>query len=316
MPWLNTRWVSFFGVTTAVMIIVVSITGWRNYESGVNLKSAINAYGVDVNGDPNNGFTNWTSSNFVLGTLLSFDSFDATKGVLGFRIDYAPLNNLMETDPETVPIVPVRLVLTTTTVNFPANITMPFQTVSQVLDGDINSYPFDIYSFDYTISAYSSPTNVSYGDPLPLTIFSQGAFQGFTVGTKFSGSDDGSSVTITLTVKRSTTTKAFAIIIFMVMWCLSLSIFTAAMSVWFREKKVEPPLIAISTALLFALPNIRNSQPGVPPVAGTTSDMVGFFWNLMLVAISAVSLLVNYIVKNARERPKPVVTDVEFEGRK
>jgi Domain of unknown function (DUF4436) len=56
------------------------------------------------------------------------------------------------------------------------------------------------------------------------------------------------------------------------MWSLSLSIFVAAMSVWFREEKVELSLIAISTALLFALPNIRNSQPGIPPTAGTTSD--------------------------------------------
>jgi hypothetical protein len=56
------------------------------------------------------------------------------------------------------------------------------------------------------------------------------------------------------------------------MWALSLSIFIAAMSVWFREKTVELGVIAISTGLLFALPNVRNSQPGIPPIAGTTSD--------------------------------------------
>jgi hypothetical protein len=94
------------------------------------------------------------------------------------------------------------------------------------------------------------------------------------------------------------------------MWGLSLSIFVAAMSIWFREKKVELPLIAISTALLFALPNVRNSQPGVPSIAGTTADseymfglhfglslilthlcvVVGFFWNLLLVAIRYVKI--------------------------
>ena len=56
------------------------------------------------------------------------------------------------------------------------------------------------------------------------------------------------------------------------MWFLSLSIFVAAMSVWFRGKNAELPLVAISTALLFALPNIRNSQPGVPSPVGTTED--------------------------------------------
>lgn len=56
------------------------------------------------------------------------------------------------------------------------------------------------------------------------------------------------------------------------MWCLSGGIFVAAMSVWFGGKKVELPLIAISAALLFALPNVRNSQPGISTAAGTTSD--------------------------------------------
>ena len=56
------------------------------------------------------------------------------------------------------------------------------------------------------------------------------------------------------------------------MWFLSLSVFIAAMSVFFRGKHTELPLVAISTALLFALPNIRNSQPGVPSPVGTTED--------------------------------------------
>ena len=59
---------------------------------------------------------------------------------------------------------------------------------------------------------------------------------------------------------------------FTVMWFLSLSVFIAAMSVFFRGKHTELPLVAISTALLFALPNIRNSQPGVPSPVGTTED--------------------------------------------
>ena len=89
------------------------------------------------------------------------------------------------------------------------------------------------------------------------------------------------------------------------MWFLSLSTFIAAMSVWFRGKNTELPLIGISTSLLFALPNIRNSQPGVPSPVGTTEDseskifffnidsisfihmfpVVGFFWNILLVAV-------------------------------
>jgi hypothetical protein len=67
------------------------------------------------------------------------------------------------------------------------------------------------------------------------------------------------------------------------MWYLSGGIFVATMSVWFRKHNVEPSLISISTALVFVLPSVCNSQPGILSVTGTTSDMVGFFWNLLLV---------------------------------
>lgn len=318
MPWLNTRWVSFFGACTALMITVVSIVGWQNFKDGISHRDKFNAYGVDLNSqDLNNLYTNWTSAQFVLGALITVDSFDPAKSTstLGFHMDLAPINNLSAV--EFGPAVPIRLVISSKTVNFPANISMPAQTGSELLDGDINSYPFDAYTVDYYIYAFTSPANGSYGTPLPLTTFVQGTVQGWSVSSVFQGLlDDGSSLQITFTIKRSAVSKAFAIIIFLVMWFLSLSIFVAAMTVWFREKKVEPPLIAISTALLFALPNVRNSMPGIPTTAGTTSDMVGFFWNLLLVAISAISLLINYIIKNKRERPAPKPSDLESNPRK
>jgi ABC-type Co2+ transport system permease subunit len=68
------------------------------------------------------------------------------------------------------------------------------------------------------------------------------------------------------------------------MWGLSSSIFVAAMSTFFRERKPELPLIALSGALLFALPNVRNAQPGIPNVVGTISDMIGYFFNMLLIA--------------------------------
>ncbi|KAJ6451775.1 hypothetical protein C8R45DRAFT_883223, partial [Mycena sanguinolenta] len=177
---------------------------------------------------------------------------------------------------------------------------MPLQNIQQILDGDVNRYPFDVFTVDYHIYAFTSPGNASYGTPLPMTVYADGAVQGFKVDTIFQGLEpyDGSGVQITFVIRRSPITKAFSVIVIIVMWFLSLGIFIAAMSVWFRERKVELPLIAISTALLFALPNVRNSQPGIPSVAGTTSDMVGFFWNLLLVAASAISLIANFVVKS------------------
>jgi hypothetical protein len=46
--------------------------------------------------------------------------------------------------------------------------------------------------------------------------------------------------------------------------------------------------------MIFALPAIRNVQPGSPPI-GCTADYLGFFWALLLVTAGAMILLLNYI---------------------
>ncbi|KAF8174597.1 hypothetical protein K438DRAFT_113333 [Mycena galopus ATCC 62051] len=312
MPRLNVRWIGLFAVSTALIIVLVSVVGYESYKEGTKLKSRFNAFGVELDG-PDAGATNWTSAQYALEVDVTMDSFDPNKSgnMLGFHISYFPRNDLPDdvTDVALVgPSVPVRILLDYATVNFNANTVMPVQTISQILDGDINRYPFDVYTYAYYIYGFTSPGNDSYGTPLPLSIFAFGGIQGFNVDTSFEDLvGDGSGVAVTFTVSRSPITKVFSILIILVMWCLSGGIFIAAMSVWFRERKVELPLIAISTALLFALPNVRNSQPGIPPVAGTTSDMVGFFWNLLLVAASAFSLIINFIIKNRRDPVKPTV---------
>jgi len=49
-------------------------------------------------------------------------------------------------------------------------------------------------------------------------------------------------------------------------------------------------------ALIFALPALRNVQPGVPQV-GAYCDVVGFFWNVGLVAMAAVAISSVWLVR-------------------
>ncbi|KAJ6563381.1 hypothetical protein DFH09DRAFT_1364159 [Mycena vulgaris] len=308
MPYLNIRWISLFAVSTAVLITLVAVVGYESYLEGVKSQNKENDYGVDLaSEDEANFFTNWTSAEFVLAVLFTVDTFDPSKGsnAVGFHLDYFPINQLATTN-ETLlaPAVPVRLLLQSATSNFAANTIMPSTTSTERGDGDVNRYPFDVFTIDYYIYAFTSPEDGSYGTPLPMSVGSAGSIQGFKIDTTIQGQEpfDGSGVLIHVEIKRSPITQAFSVVVILVMWCLSGGVFIAAMSVFFRERKAELPLIALSTALLFALPNVRNSQPGIPSVAGTISDMVGFFWNLLLVASSAISLLANFIVKNGRGR--------------
>ncbi|KAF7368141.1 DUF4436 domain-containing protein [Mycena sanguinolenta] len=289
MPRLNAGWISLFIASMAAIVLLVPVVGYESFKEGTKNKSKYsmsprsNAYGVNVSSDGlANADTNWTDASLALALFVTVDWFDPNKAgaTLGFHIDYYPLNGLVAGNATIsgAPSVPVRLLLQSATSNFAPNTIMPSLAVSEILDGDVNRYPFDVFTVDYLIYAFTSPSNTTYGTPLPLTVYAEGAVQGFKVDTIFQGlEDDGSGVQITFVIKRSPITKAFSVIIIIVMWLLSGGIFIAAMSVWFRERKVELPLIAISTGLLFALPNVRNSQPGIPNAAGTTSDMVGFF---------------------------------------
>ncbi|KAJ7895293.1 hypothetical protein B0H14DRAFT_3426437 [Mycena olivaceomarginata] len=229
----------------------------------------------------------------ALAIAFSFDSFDPSKGstALGFNLAYVPLNDLRAENVTQIgvlqpPTVPVRLVLQSVMNDFRANSIMVASLgQTQVLNGDVNRYPFDVFTIEYDVYAFTSPSK----------------HDGFKIETAFRGlADDGSGVRISTTVSRNPITKAFAVIIILVMWCLSGGVFTLAISVWFQERKADTSLIAMATGLLFALPSVRNSQPGIPVVAGTTSDMIGFFFNVVLVTASAFSLVVNYIIKNRR----------------
>jgi hypothetical protein len=310
MPWLSKRWISFFAFSAAASFVIVVVVGWVNAQEGIKTQNTFESFGTIPDGDiGTNLATNWTKSNFALGALVNIDSFDPnskTGPAISVDINYDPINNLPSVNGGDAPAVGIQVFVQQTTYNFTANATFPIQNIIVVTDGNPNSYPFDTYTGFLVIQA----AVLQSGDPIPLTIYTTGAVQGFTTNTDFQvlqdGPDfDGSVVQLTYQVRRSNITRLFSAIIFILMWLLSLSIFIAAMSVWFRGKNTELPLVAISTALLFALPNIRNSQPGVPTVVGTTEDMVGFFWNILLVGTSAISLLIKYIIQNKSPGSKP-----------
>jgi len=319
MPWLSKRWISFFAFSAAASFVIVVVVGWVNSQEGIKTRNTFESFGTIPGGNINDNLaTNWTQSNFALGSLVNLDSFDPnskTGPAIGVDISYAPLNNLASANGGNAPGVGIQVFVQQSKFNFSANATFPVQNINVVTDGNPNSYPFDTYTGFLVLQA----AVLQSGDPIPFTIYSTGAVQGFTSKTEFQvlqdGADlDGSVVQLTYVVRRSNTTRLFSAIIFILMWLLSLSVFIAAMSVWFREKNTELGLVSISTALLFALPRIRNSQPGVPTVVGTTEDMVGFFWNVLLVATSAISLLIKYIMQNKRPGSKPV-THPEVTGK-
>jgi hypothetical protein len=97
--------------------------------------------------------------------------------------------------------------------------------------------------------------------------------------------------------RRSKTTKFFSVFINLLMWMLSIMLLAMAIAIWFRKRPVEPPTLAFNAALLFAIPAIRQVQPGVPTI-GCIADAVGFFWCMAIVSGCLLSLMLNYVLKS------------------
>ncbi|KAJ7575999.1 hypothetical protein C8J56DRAFT_974316 [Mycena floridula] len=92
------------------------------------------------------------------------------------------------------------------------------------------------------------------------------------------------------------------------MWLLTCMIVFLTAWVWITGRKVELPIVVMSTSILFALPNIRKGQPGITDTVGIISDLVGFIWNVILVSLSILALMANYIIRNRGSAIPPAKT--------
>ncbi|KAJ3106969.1 hypothetical protein HDU97_005250 [Phlyctochytrium planicorne] len=138
---------------------------------------------------------------------------------------------------------------------------------------------------------------------VPMAVFVDAALLTYTItvpeNVDITEKGDGTIVSVQIDVRRSFVTRLFSLFVMAVMWLLSVVTLGLALTPWMVWKKVEPPAIGFGLALLFALPAIRNAQPGIPPI-GCTSDVVSFFWSMMLAASAASIMMLSYIVFSNR----------------
>jgi hypothetical protein len=197
------------------------------------------------------------------------------------------------------PVNAITIILAGKMLSFPAYLPMAPTTIDiPISEGNINRYPFDNFITDFQI--YASTTGSANLTDIPVAFSVVGAIQSFR--TKILITDD-SGLNIFVKSTRSFTVMFFSLFILVSMYVLAFVVFTLAVTLWFRERTVEPATIGVAGSLLFALPAIRNTQPGVPPI-GCTLDLVGFFWCMFLVMVSTALLMINYILKYQRVKPK------------
>lgn len=137
-------------------------------------------------------------------------------------------------------------------------------------------YPFDVHTanFEVLVTATASEETI-----IPLNMNFSAAMPGFNIDAIENKASEGipNYFSVDITIGRSTTTRIFAIFIMAAMWIVSLSVLFMTWVIFTRRRKMETTIFTFISTLIFALPAVRNIQPGIPPI-GTLSDFIAFFW--------------------------------------
>jgi hypothetical protein len=199
--------------------------------------------------------------------------------------------------------------------HFPRNRRMDPLVAVFSLEGNINRYPFDRHQalmHMLVVTPSSAPavpakpasktrkkkneqvigglmlgSALRGNKPVPIALDLNASIPGI----KFEGSalsTPGQGVNrVELHLRRADNVILVSIITMVLMMCLAMSVLLMAGRAIASGRELDVLPLTLSVTLLFGLPALRDSQPGVPPL-GAFGDYVSFIWAETIVGISAV----------------------------
>jgi Domain of unknown function (DUF4436) len=192
------------------------------------------------------------------------------------------------------------------------------------LNGTFNKYPFDRYETTVWLlitippaanqkQVLKAPENLPQetlhqgqlavgavtlqrSTPISLSLIVSAA----TPGIKFQGSvtrNENTQVTgIALNLRRADNLIALSLLINLMMTGLAVSVLAMVLQVMTAKGQFDLVPLSMCLSLIFGLPALRNVQPGVPPV-GAFNDYVIFIWAELIVAVSAVVTVWQWVLR-------------------
>ncbi|KAF9463042.1 hypothetical protein BDZ94DRAFT_1259943 [Collybia nuda] len=160
-------------------------------------------------------------------------------------------------------------------------------------------YPFDNYLLTSTIRAVSHSN-----ETLPIrklaAIDVTSSFNIFVTDTEsYSTSTNGTEIPsrdMDMRVTRPASARAFALLLFGISWILThVTVGLVLVSRRFTEARSKLKTFALSAVILVAIPQLRNSMPDAPGLDGVLIDSIGFFPQMIITAISVITLLLSLI---------------------
>ncbi|KAI8892798.1 hypothetical protein BC833DRAFT_610616 [Globomyces pollinis-pini] len=247
-----------------------------------------------------------------ISVYANISSVDIRGFLYRLHMDFRPKGAFADISDVLIPQLNGKILCTvdSRTLSFPDNEIMATKDIDTTIQtGNPNDYPFDTYESNFFFQCQQATDKVK----LPLSISVVNSLEEWWIDMKLTdlSGNNFSIVGLKVVLSRAPTQKFFSLSIISLMWVISLGIFFLAISHFIFNKRVEAPTLGVVTSMLFALPAVRNMQPGAPPI-GCTTDVIGFFWNVGLIAVASVLLLWRYSFQdtNSNSNPKPPPTKI------
>jgi hypothetical protein len=180
----------------------------------------------------------------------------------------------------------------------------PFEVTVDMYDGFLMEYPYDKHSAELSIMV-ATPEKDSAGHvqlvnvPMVKETNFLSSIQGYKVAS-VNEVDAGQGYTdLEIKLERTSSVKMFSQFIMLTFWFIAISVILVVVSIVVRKRKIEYSMFAFLSAMLFALPALRNVQPFVPTI-GTLSDYSSFFWAEGIVAAGLIVMVFTWL-----KRPGP-----------
>ena len=172
------------------------------------------------------------------------------------------------------------------------------------LAGDLSQYPLDKYTANLTINLRPVVAGQRAEVAVPTVLSVDSIKHDWKTNSSLIQTTNR-EIAVQLTSERGTATIGFALfelLIMLFLACIAVAITYAAIV---SPKPLEFSLFVWLGAMLFALPAIRGTMPGVPSV-GTMADFGIFFWCLFAVASCLIVAAITFVrtsLRSHREQP-------------
>lgn len=166
----------------------------------------------------------------------------------------------------------------------------PFALDVPLTDGRLVMFPMDQYEGAIHAEASAAATTGTEAERIPVVVELNPVGHAMQITPQLSRRSESGDSVLRLSLKRLLPVVVFIWFMAFVSAMLSLTVVLVVVSVLTGRRKPELAMLGWMTALLFALPAVRNSLPGAPPL-GAVIDYGSFFWAEALVGVSLMILV-------------------------